>query len=74
MYIAPSGKDGAEQTKSIFVKVPLTGERALGYEDVSLAHHSLSNILSVLGREEGYTVNYTPPPEGVPEGEARGNS
>ena len=31
-------------------------------------------IVSVLGREEGYMVKYTPPPEGVPEGEARGNS
>ena len=29
---------------------------------------------SVLGQEEGYTVKYTPSPEGVPEGEARGNS
>ena len=25
-------------------------------------------------QEEGYTVKYTPPPEGVPEGKARGNS
>ena len=30
--------------------------------------------LSVLGRDEGYTVKYNPLPEGVPEGEARGNS
>ena len=30
--------------------------------------------VSVLGQDEGYTVKYTPPPEGVPEGEARGNS
>ena len=29
--------------------------------------------VSVLGREEGYTVEYTPLPEGVPEGVARGN-
>ena len=27
---------------------------------------------SVLGREEGYTVKYTPPPEGVPEGTPEG--
>ena len=27
-------------------------------------------IVSVLGREEGYTVKYTTPPDGVPEGEA----
>ena len=30
--------------------------------------------VSVLGREEGCTDKYTPSPEGVPEGEARGNS
>ena len=30
----------------------------------------LKCTVSVLGREEGYTVKYTPPPEGVPEGEA----
>ena len=32
------------------------------------------NIVSLLGRDEGYTVKYNPLPEGVPEGEARGNS
>ena len=31
-------------------------------------------IVSIVGQEEGYTVKYIPPPEGVPEGEARGNS
>ena len=31
-------------------------------------------IVYVLGRDEGYTVKYNPLPEGVPEGEARGNS
>ena len=30
--------------------------------------------VSVLGREEGYTVKYTTSTEGVPEGEAQGNS
>ena len=30
--------------------------------------------VSVLGRDKGYTVKYSPPPEGVPEGKARGNS
>ena len=30
-------------------------------------------IVFVLGREKGYKVKYTPPPEGVPEGKARGN-
>ena len=28
--------------------------------------------VSVLGREEGYTVKYTPLSKGVPEGEAKG--
>ena len=30
--------------------------------------------VSVLGRHEGYTFKYNPLPEGVPEGEAQGNS
>ena len=34
----------------------------------------VEKIGSVLGREEGYMVKYTPLPEGVPEREARGNS
>ena len=35
---------------------------------------STVHTVSILGQEEGYTVKYTPSPEGVPEGEARGNS
>ena len=31
-------------------------------------------MVSVLEREEGYTVKYTPLPEGGPKGKARGNS
>ena len=31
-------------------------------------------IVSVLGRDKGYTVKYSPPPEGVPEGKARGKN
>ena len=31
-------------------------------------------LVSVLGQDEGYTVKYNPLPEGVPEGEAQGNS
>ena len=31
-------------------------------------------IVFVLGQEEGYTVKYTPTSEGVPEGDAQGNS
>ena len=30
------------------------------------------DTLSVLGPEEGFTVKYTPPPEGVPEGTFEG--
>ena len=30
----------------------------------------LEDTVSVLGQEEGYTVKYTPPSEGVPEGKA----
>ena len=33
------------------------------------AHYGLYHV-SVLGQEEGYTVKYTPPPEGVPKGKA----
>ena len=32
------------------------------------------SIVSVLGREEGYMVKHIPSAEGVPEGEAQGNS
>ena len=35
---------------------------------------SYNIIVSVIGQEEGYTVKYTPPPEGSPEGKAQGNS
>ena len=31
------------------------------------------HTVSILGRDEGYTVKYTPLPEGVPEDKARGN-
>ena len=34
----------------------------------------LTVAVSVLGQDEGHTVKYNPLPEGVPEGEARGNS
>ena len=34
----------------------------------------MKDTVSVLGQEEGYTVKYTPSPEGVPEGQAQGNS
>ena len=33
-----------------------------------------AEIVSVLGRDQGYTVKYKPLPEGVTEGEARWNS
>ena len=34
----------------------------------------IQGTVSVLGRDEGYTVKYNPLPEGVSEGKARGNS
>ena len=37
----------------------------------SSSHFALYYIASVFG-QEGYTVKYTPLPEGVPKGEARG--
>ena len=40
-----------------------------------LEHYAALNYtVSVLGRDEGYTVKYNPFPEGVTEGKARGNS
>ena len=33
----------------------------------------MKDTVSVLGQEEGYTVKYTPSPEGAPKGEAQGN-
>ena len=41
---------------------------------ILLSVQVLYNNVSVLGRDEGYTVKYNPLPEGVPEGEAQGNS
>ena len=32
------------------------------------------HTVSLLGRDKGYTVKYTPQLEGVPEGKAQGNS
>ena len=40
----------------------------------TLSRESNTDTVSVLGRDEGYTVKYSPPPMGVAEGEARGNS
>ena len=33
-----------------------------------------SITVSVLGRDKGFTVKYTPLPKGVPKGEGQGNS
>ena len=38
------------------------------------ANHAIENTVSVLGQDKGYKVKSNPWPEGVPEGEARGNS
>ena len=47
-----------------------SGRRARGGADTFTALHC---TVSVLGRDEGYTVKYTPLPEGVPWGKARWN-
>ena len=39
-----------------------------------MVESNLQHTVSVLGREERYTGKYTPSPEGIPEGKARGNS
>ena len=36
--------------------------------------HTITCTVSVLGREEGYTVNYNPSPKEVPKGKAQGSS
>jgi hypothetical protein len=41
---------------------------------LALAQKQSDYTVSVLGRDEEYTVKYNPLPEGVPEGKARGNS
>ena len=33
-----------------------------------------NSTVSILGQDKGYTVKYTPLPDGVPEGGAQGNS
>ena len=43
-------------------------------ESENFLYFWLNNIVSVLGLDSGYTVKYTPTPEGVPEGKAGGNS
>ena len=42
--------------------------------DVSVLGRDNGYTVSVLGQEEGYTIKYTPLLEGVSEGKARGNS
>ena len=41
---------------------------------LALAKKQSDYTVYALGQDEGYTVKYNPLPEGVPEGEARGNS
>ena len=53
------------------------GDKGLAREDLgtqSLTEEGYWDNVSVLGREEGYMVKYTPSLEGVPKGEAQGNS
>ena len=46
----------------------------LHYTECNTSVAAAIHTVSVLGKDEGYTVKYNPLPEGVPEGEARGNS
>ena len=59
------------EAQSCEASYPLEGDKTKWCVCSSL---TIDYTVSVLGREEGYTVKYTPSPEGVPEGEARGNS
>ena len=43
-----------------------------GYHSVVYTLHNVVYTVSVLGWEEGYTVKYTPPSEGVPKGTPEG--
>ena len=43
-------------------------------DEVRLDNDCLNDTVSVLGLNLGYTVKYTPSPEGVPEGKVSGNS
>ena len=45
-----------------------------GRADTNHLDLSLNDIVSVLGRDEGYTVKYNPLPEEVPDGKAGGNT
>ena len=46
---------------------------SFGVEIISASCTAQDYTVPVLGREEGYTVKYTPLSEGVPEGKAQGN-
>ena len=45
-----------------------------GGGNVYFVTSNLGDIVFGLGRDEGYTVKYSPLPEGVPKGKAQGNS
>ena len=59
-----------EDEKKFFESVVEAFETKIGDPSVCQV---IVNIVSVLGRDEGYTVKYNPLPEGVTEGEARGS-
>ena len=47
------------------------GEKDVLYSVYNIQHTEKYTV-SVLGREEGYMVKYTPPPEGVPRAKPEG--
>ena len=46
----------------------------LNVECMAMLANKFFYSVSVLGREEGYMVKYTPLPEGVPDGRAQANA
>ena len=46
----------------------------VNYEIFQPPHTNHKDTVSVLGRDQGYTVKYNPLPEGVIEGKAQRNS
>ena len=61
----------AEQSGEDLLLHGFHGKNANPYRWCALLYCTVLHCtVSVLGREEGYTIIYTPLPEGVPEGEA----
>ena len=63
------------------MKKPITITQKKSQLQISITHTNgqqsttpFLHLVSVVGRDEGYTVKYNSLPEGVPGGEARWNS